>query len=200
MDKRNNAKAWLRRDKPYMLVTSPMCGPFSALQALFNYPKLDEKEVEKKLKAATEHILFTVEMCIEQQQAGRAFMFEHPHNATSWQLECLKDLARLEGVHTLDFDFCMLGMETTDKEGNRAPAKKRTNVLTNSSNIALLLRGAQCRNDHRHQELLDGRASKCQEYPDKFAKVICEGVKRDLEGMKWRDEMSKVYDISQPFE
>ena len=99
----------------------------------------------------------------------------------------------------MDFDFCMLGMETTDKEGNRAPAKKRTKVLTNSSNIALLLREAQCRNEHRHQELLDGRASKCQEYPDKFAKVICEGVKRDLEGMKWRDEMSKVYDISQPF-
>ena len=53
MDKRNKAKTWLRRDKPYMLVTGPMCGPFSAPQALSNYPKLDDKEIEKKLKAAT---------------------------------------------------------------------------------------------------------------------------------------------------
>ena len=199
IEKRNKARMLLRQDKPYMLIASPMCGPFSALQTLFNYQKMDKKDVELKLRKATEHVMFTIEMCIEQREAGRAFMFEHPAGASSWHLQCLKALGRLEGVYEIDFDFCMLGMTTTTKDGDTASAKKRTKVLTHSKNVALLLEQAQCRKEHGHQELLDGRASKCQEYPDKFAKLICEGVKRDLETVEWRDQVAKSFDITQPF-
>ena len=34
-------KKQVRQDKPFMLITSPMCGPFSALQSLFNYPRMN---------------------------------------------------------------------------------------------------------------------------------------------------------------
>ena len=42
-DKRAKALKKVRDDKPFMLITSPMCGPFSGLQSLFNYPKQDHK-------------------------------------------------------------------------------------------------------------------------------------------------------------
>jgi hypothetical protein len=34
-----------------------MCGPFSQLQWLFNYPKQEHEQVEGKLKDAIEHVL-----------------------------------------------------------------------------------------------------------------------------------------------
>ena len=86
----------LMQDKPYMLA-SPMCGPFSALQTLFNYQKMDKKDVELKLKNATEHIMCTIGMCTEHVGAVRAFLFEHPVGASSWRLHCLNVFGRLEG-------------------------------------------------------------------------------------------------------
>ena len=58
-----------------------------------------------------------------------------------------------EGVHTAKFDFCQLGMTTTDEDGETQAAKKRTTVLTNSANLAEVLRQAQRNGLHRHQHL-----------------------------------------------
>ena len=76
----------------------------------------------------------------------------------------LKHLMQFEGVHTARFDFCQLGMETVDAAGRKQAAKKRTTVMTNSANLAELLRQAQRKGMHKHQHLLGGRASGCQVY------------------------------------
>ena len=98
----------------------------------------------------------------------------------------VETVAQEPGVFKVNFDFCMLGMQTADADGNAAPARKRTGILTNSHAIAVLLREAQCRGDHKHPELLAGKAGQCQEYPDKFCRLVCEGVKKEIETTKWR--------------
>ena len=198
-EKRDKAKRKIDNDEPFMVILCPMCGPFSALQALFNYPKLESEEVRRKLEAATEHIRFSLELCLEQYRKGRLFMFEHPADATSWQLKCIQEMMQLEGVFTTPFDFCMLDMRTTDSEGKDVAAKKRTKIMTNSHALATMLREAQCRHEHQHGQLIGGRASACQVYPDKFAKLVCEAVRRELDTIRWRDQLCEVFDISQPF-
>ena len=56
--KRAKALKKMREDKPFMLITSPMCGPFSALQCFFNYPKMKTAEVKRKLSEAMLHVQF----------------------------------------------------------------------------------------------------------------------------------------------
>ena len=92
----------------------------------------------------------------------------------------------------------MLGMEVNDEEGVKTPAKKRTRVLTNSAAAAGLLKGAQCRGEHRHEPLLDGRARPCQRYPERFTRLICEGVKKEVDTVEWRNRMYETFDITQP--
>ena len=67
------------------------------------------REVREKLKAAAEHIRFTLELCLEQHSSGRMFLFEHPNDAATWTLRCMQDMMNLAGVYAAKFDFCMLG-------------------------------------------------------------------------------------------
>ncbi len=196
---RKRAMQKVMQDKPYLLIMSPMCGPFSELQQVFNYPGKPKEEVKKKLEDGLEHINFCIKLCIEQYKQGRAFMMEHPAGASTWSTEMVKHLKRLPGTSLISFDFCMLGMTTKDEHDNVTAAKKRTSVLTNSPSIQLLLREAQCRREHRHQHLLNGAAKACEIYPDKFCRLICEAVKRDIDNLLWRDEQAKVFDVTQPF-
>ena len=186
-------------EEPFMLVTCPMCSKFCALQALFNYPRMPKHKVTAELEAAMKHLKFALEMCLKQHRAGRLFIFEHPAEATSWSYEMIVEFGKLDGVRKVLFDFCRLGMMTADDNGNEAYAKKRTAILTNSDATATLLRHAQCLGNHRHEPLLNGKASACQQYPDKFTMAICEGVKREMDTIKWRDEVFDILDVSTPF-
>ena len=198
-EKRARAREVLLRDKPFMLIASPMCTAFCRLQELFNYPKMEPNEVEQLVKEAVAHLRFALELCTTQHKAGRLFLFEHPASALSWHAQMLQAMACLDGVHRVSFDFCTLGMMTKTADGKAAPAKKRTTVLTNSDAVATFLREAQCRGDHRHQQLLGGRAGPCQVYTEKFCRLICEGVKRELSIIRWRNQFQEVLDISRPF-
>ena len=105
----------------------------------------------------------------------------------------------MDGIHRVNFDCCALGMMTKDRHGVPMAAKKRTAVLTNSDAIATLLREARCRGEHKHQPLLDGRAGPCQVYTDKFCRQACESVKRELDTIRWRNQLQRVLDFSKPF-
>ena len=194
--KRRRAKKLLMEDKPLMLIACPMCGPFSTIMH-WNYAEMSEIEAKQKLSAAMEHLKFAVELCLTQYQAGRLFLFEHPVGASSWDTELLKVLARLEGVFMANFDFCQLGMKAKNKQGVEQPAKKRTKVMTNSKNIAEVLRLAQCTRVHEHVQLLDGRAGPCQVYPDKFVKLICSGIQKEIDDIRWRDRLAEKLDITE---
>ena len=195
---RDRARAKMRKDKPYLLVASPMCGPFSELQELFNYPGMQKEEVRKKLEDGLEHVKFCLELCLEQHQHGRAFLLEHPAGASTWATQMIAKMKEMPGIEMVTFDFCMLGMKVVAKDGEEKAARKRTTVLTNSPSIQLLLKEAKCRREHGHTHLLNGTAKACEIYPDKFCRLVCEGVKRDLDNLKWRDEQAAIFDITQP--
>ena len=197
--KQKRAIEMLDRDKPAMLIACPMCGPFSSMNNI-NYAKMDAKEVEEKLRAAMVHIKFALELCLKQYMAGRLFLFEHPAGASSWSTGMMKDMLGLAGVHTAKFDFCELGMTTKGHNGNAAPAKKRTTVMTNSPNIAEVLRQAQCSGLHRHVQLDGGKAKACEVYPEKFVKLVCEGIRKELADARWRRKIVEDLAIGETIE
>ena len=136
---------------------------------------------------------------MKHQRAGRLFIFEHPAHATSWAYDLIIEFGKLDGVHRVQFDFCRLGMAAKDDDGTFKLARKPTAILTNSDATATLLRHAQCLGDHEHVHLVGGKASACQVYPDKFTKAICEGIRRELDTIRWRNELFEVLDVTTPF-
>ena len=199
-EKQRKAERKVDEDKPLMLVLSPQCGPFSRLNELFNYPRANKDVVEQKIRDGLEHLKFAMQLCLRQHRQGRLFMFEHPVAATSWGAQVVEYIASLDGVVRVNFDFCMMGMETVDDQGQPAAARKRTGILTNSIVLATLLRGAQCRGEHAHTQLLGGRAAAAQVYPDKFCRLVCEAVRREKDTVEWQRRMQKKFDITGPME
>ena len=125
-------------------------------------------------------------------------MFEHPTSASSWTTTMMQQMMNLEGVYVSKFDFCQLGMETKGEDGSIMLAKKRTTVLTNSANLAEVLRRAQCQGLHRHQHLINGRAKQCQIYPRRFIELIGDCIQKDIEDAKWRNKIAeKIVGIQQ---
>ena len=99
-----------------------MCGPFSAWMNL-NYIKMPEKEAEAKMTDALKHLAFSIELCREQQKAGRFFVFEHPAGAASWATKVVRALEQDPSVERVVFDFCSLGMRSTYEDGSWGPAR-----------------------------------------------------------------------------
>ena len=71
---RDAAERYVREVKPKLIIGSPECRMFSALQ---NLRKWDKKAFEE-LEAAKEHIRFVVKLYRIQVEAGRWLLHEHP--------------------------------------------------------------------------------------------------------------------------
>ena len=175
----DKAEDKVRTDQPGLLITCPPCGPFSAWQRM-NYRVMKPEDIRRKLEDGIKHVAFALKLCKIQAEAGRKFVFEHPASATSWKLAIMEVLLHRSDVYRVEFDFCMMGMMSRDKEGE-APAKKPTTVMTNSKAIAEVLGKAKCDGRHRHVVLEGGRASACQVYPEKFSRTLCRAYARELQ-------------------
>ena len=128
--------------KPKMLLASPPCTMFSALQNI-NMRKMTAEDVKRRVDDAVTHFAFAVLMCMRQAQSGRLFTIEHPVAASSWTLRIAGLLLRCPNARKVNFDFCMLVMKVKDAEGT-APTRKRTSVITNSTAVAEALENHQC--------------------------------------------------------
>ena len=182
--------AMLRRDKPGLLVASPPCTLFSALQHLAGDTS---RRNEEAWKDAVEMVNFAVRMCREQMRAGRKFVFEHPLCATSWKVTDLKELMKAEKVNQVVAHQCAYGLVSEDKLGV-APAMKPIRFLTNSSAIAERLQ-RRCTRDHRHVQLLGGRAAAAAKYPKELVDAILEGyeIERASTIFTLEDAMTAVH-------
>ena len=152
-----------------MIMMSPMCTAFSAIQNINKYRR-PKDVIEKEIAEARRHIKFAMRICALQHKHGRYFVFEHPATASSWKLEEIMKIRRLEGVHITKFDMCEFGMYIEDKNG-AGLAMKRTAVMTNSPEVAKRLQ-IRCRNTtgsadrHQHIKLEGGKRCKhAQVYP-----------------------------------
>ena len=126
------------------------------------------------------HLAFSAHLCLRQAKAGRYFALEHPVSAASWDTEVLQMIRSVPRAAEVEFDFCSLGMVSSDDEGE-APVKKRTRIITNCPALVEALRKHQCSGDHRHVQLVHGRAAACQQYPVEFCRTVCRALARQLD-------------------
>ena len=131
--------------KPFMLVGSPPCTPFSILQEP-SAPKRDPKIVEAEKAAGRVHMKFCFEMYELQRRNGRFFAHEHPSMATSWSLPFVLDMLLKEDVNLVEVDMCDFGMKSSDADGEGL-VRKRTNILTNLDEVAKQV-ARKCTGDH----------------------------------------------------
>eukprot|EP00972_Heterocapsa_arctica_P090536 13358223-Heterocapsa_arctica.AAC.1 len=82
---------------------------------------------------------------------------------TSWRCDCVRRIMAIPGVIATTADQWQYGLTSVDEMGPGA-ASKTTMFLTNSPHIAKEL-DKRCPGDHRHVQLISGRAAAAQRYP-----------------------------------
>ena len=143
---------------------------------------------------AVKHIEFMVHLYRKQLRGGRLFLHEHPAQASSWDLNIIKQLAKEEGVTIASADQCMYGLRTPGPGGTGSmPARKPTKFMTNGFWLGQEL-SVKCDMRHAHQPLLSGRAEGAARYPPRLVQAICRGL---LTEMKYRDQGVKSVAVIQ---
>ena len=182
---REKAYEKVDRLKPYCLIGSPGCTPFSALQAL-NAAQYgwSPEEVERRRLAGVVHLEFVCRLYALQLKNNRYFLHEHPDTATSWREPCIANIMAHEGVGRVTADQCQYGQ--SDEFDN--PVKKATGWMSNSPCLreALSLR---CSGMHgycsrhkggRHRTVSGRLAREAAVYPFVLCKAILKGLQKQL--------------------
>ena len=123
---------------PYVLIGSPPCTAYSALQYL-NGVRRNAEVVEKELREAREHIRTCCKAYERQYHNHRYFVHEHPLTAKSWKLPEIEAISRLPGVQCIRVDMCEYGMKGTDRCGREGEVMKPSMIMTNSPETARML-------------------------------------------------------------
>ena len=108
---RRRAIEAILHDDPWIIGGSPPCTMFSLLQQLnvhkFGHLSEWKKAFDEKKRVAEEHMRFCVQLYRLQVSRGRYFVHEHPGGATSWDLQFMSDLEKVNGVVRVQADQCM---------------------------------------------------------------------------------------------
>ena len=131
---REKAMRRVKECKALLLIGSPMCSAFSALQNI-NFAKMSKEQVDEVVGYGMRHLEFCMELYRIQMANGLYFLHEHPHNAKSWGSDVVKEMMSRPGVRRVRGDMCQYGMVLRDAKGY-GPALKPTGFMTNSSAIA----------------------------------------------------------------
>ena len=166
----------INRDKPALVVGSPECRMFSALQNLSSW----DRNKAKKLDIARKHLAFVCEIYEHQVKNSRWFLHEHPSTATSWRERCVLGVMKMENVSTTITDQCMFGLKTRGPDRRPTAAMKKTRFMSNAEEILLAI-SKKCDGKHTHQQLVDGRAGPAAIYPPALCKAICKGLEKQLQ-------------------
>ena len=168
---RAEARKLVQEHRPLLLIGSPMCTWFSALQNLKKW-RQDTAEWQAGYRRAVEHMRFVFELYELQVQGGRYFLHEHPAQASSWKLpEVVEFCARYPHLYAVTGAMCQFGLVTPGPRGDLQPARKLTRWLTNSACLAETLE-RPCLDGHTHTPLLHGRAAAAQVYPPQLCKAL----------------------------
>ena len=130
----------MRDHRPVMLMLSPECRMFSILTRNVNLPKMDPLVAEILMTEAVSHVDLCMDLALQQHEAGRFFVMEHPAGASSWKLPSIQRILHLAGVWKINFAQCRYGL--TGPAGG--PMKKLTSLLTNMESVANEFQGKQC--------------------------------------------------------
>ena len=131
-------EAWqyITTKKPRLVIGSPMCTMFSALQNMRKKNPAGDARYEYNLKNAMEHIRSCVKIYQHQDENDRYYLHEHPATATSSQMPEMEALRASPNALETVSHLCAYGLNTT-VEGRKLLAKKPTRFLTNSPLISI---------------------------------------------------------------
>ena len=182
-EQRQKARERIRREKPMLLIGSPMCTAFSSWQEL-NKHKRDPKLIQQEWTKAMVHLRFACELYKMQDDGGRYFLHEHPVGASSWKEICIREVLEREGVSRVNGDQCLYGQES--KEGS--PVKKPTGWMSNSEETLKMLskrcsgKGGDCSRAKKGQhQTCGGRTARdAAIYPFQLCKAILQGFRNQL--------------------
>ena len=76
----------LNETRPAVLILSPPCTMFSAMQNI-NIYKMKRSSTDARIQVAVAHFAFAVLLCIKHAQRARIFVLEHPVGASSWSTQ-----------------------------------------------------------------------------------------------------------------
>jgi hypothetical protein len=119
--------------KPFCIVGSPPCTPFSQLQGL-NKARRDPKIVEKELNLGKLHMRFCIHIYRMQVKAGRHFAHEHPAGSTAWNMPEVQQFILEYGIDSVKMNMCSFGMTAKDDKGIGLVAKP-TRIMSSSPEI-----------------------------------------------------------------
>ena len=94
---------FLNETKPAVLILSPLCTMFSAMQNI-NIHKMKKRFTKARVQKAVAHFAFTVLLCIKQAQRCGVFVLEHPVGASSWSTQLASLLSQCPGPRRVNFD------------------------------------------------------------------------------------------------
>ncbi|CAK0840427.1 unnamed protein product, partial [Prorocentrum cordatum] len=174
---RQRALATIELEQPLLITGSPMCAPWSNLQALNVIQGVDVNAI---MERGVVHLVFCAERYKEQVKAGRLFLHEQPASSRSWRLWMIREVAEMPGVHYVECDQCAHGLWCTDAIGP-APVKKPTGWLTNSAEIARELT-RRCPGCARHCQTVGlGRRGMriIERYPPRLVAAVLRGLRRE---------------------
>ncbi len=190
-EKRERARRLFRKQRPFFLIGSPECTPFSTWQFL-NVHKYSNPEAKRRARVEAEvHMRFVISLYYEQIEAGRFFLHEHPAWATSWSMDAMEQLEQVPSVQRVQGDQCQFGAEIMTGIHRGDPVKKPTGFLTNSEEVAKVLSkhcegvGGQCsrRNGGTHRLCSGSHARNAARYPRGLCKAVLRGITNQLKVM-----------------
>ena len=180
---RRKAEAQIEKEKPVLLIGSPMCTPFSNIQNI-NRAKRDPRIVKEEIDKARLHLAWCCKLYRDQIARGAYFLHEHPRMARSWSEPCVQRVLGMAGVHKIVADQCQLGQE--DDWGE--PIKKPTGFMSNSAELLKVLevrclgKSGNCSRPSggRHVPCLGSRARRAAIFQDKLCTSILRGIRNQL--------------------
>ena len=153
-----------------LLILSPPCTMYSAIQRLLNFKHWSEDEIAARMSEADVLLDHAMACATTQISRNAFFLFEHPASASSWTRPSVQTVRALPGVKCVTADMCMLGLVSPV---DKVPMRKRTRFMTNCSLLAQSFEGLYCDKSHMHQviEGVEGGIRRC-----KAAQVYPHGV------------------------
>ena len=201
-DGRRLCWAHIEEEDPYFVIGSPMCCPFSVLQAL-NAGKRDPEKARALWDAGIAHLSFVLQVYRRQIEQGKKFLHEHPWGASSWKLEQVQALLSLPEVELRRGHQCVFGAVAVDDAGNEGPVAKATGWMGNCPEVLdevavlcpnELYKGAPEGAPHRHVALLGGgRPKRSERYPPRLVAAILRGLRRHLRKVRQEDGRHQTY-------
>ena len=129
LEDRSRAVSRLCSERPYVLITSPMCTkPFKP--ASLNLKSKGVSHREQTTQKAREYLEFICKLIMIQHRNKRYFIHEHCGDTSSWHDQCVQGVLAVTQATVSKFDQCQFGSLDADNIGSTKHYRKCSKLIT----------------------------------------------------------------------